>query len=256
MKKVLIFLSIAVLCGILGSCSLYEDIYFKEDGTVAYSMKYDASAMMAMMPTGGDKIYKKDIPTDSLISIAEMVEMHKDSLDSLSDEERELLDGILPLRLLVNNDTVSKTLFTSLLGDFDNVEALNKAFVSLNRISAKVKSEKEGAQEITKSNPAVSGMNYSSRYSWDGKSMRRTIEKCSLEDRDEEVEDTKENKELMMLFSSGKMLVKYHFPRKVKSINNPDAMLSQDGKTVIVEYPSSMYIESSSDELAIEIELE
>lgn len=256
MKKLLLFFSITVLCSILGSCSIYEDIYFDEDGTVAYSIKYDVSDILAMMPAESNNIHNNGIPTDSIISIAEMAEMHKDSLDSLSDEERELLEDILPLTLLVNNDTVSKTLFMSLSGNFDNIEALNKAFISLNKINAKVKSEKEATQGIVKSNPAVSAMNYSSRYSWDGKTMMRSIEKDSSEDRAEEIEDTKENKDIMMLFSSGKMLVKYHFPRKVKSISNPDALLSQDGKTVIIEYPSSTYIESSSEDLPIEIELE
>ena len=47
-----------------------------------------------------------------------------------------------------------------------------------------------------------------------------------------------------MIFASSKYTLKYHFPKAVKTVSNPDAMFSADRKTITVEYPFSDYSEN------------
>lgn len=249
MKKNIQILLLSVFCFVLASCSVYEDVYFNADGTVDYSLKFDASTMLAMMPNANSM---GKIPSDSTISIAQIVEEHKDSLHALPDDKKELIESILPLTINVVNDSVAKTLYMTLSGDFKSADALNKAFSSLNEINKEKLAQKEEGG-IFKSNN-VPDMDFSSSYAWDGKVMKRIVVN---EKADEELQDeSKKSKELMMLFSSGKMIVRYHFPYRIKNVNNENALFSQDGKTVVLEYPSSTYIAAKAKDLDIEIEVE
>ena len=47
-----------------------------------------------------------------------------------------------------------------------------------------------------------------------------------------------------MIFASSKYTLKYHFPKAVKSVSNPDALFSADRKTITVEYPFTDYSEN------------
>ncbi len=64
--------------------------------------------------------------------------------------------------------------------------------------------------------------------------------------------DKKIDESFDRLFSQGKMVVKYHFPKKIKSVNNKDATFSMDGKTAILNYPASLFLKPDK-ELSIEI---
>ena len=51
------------------------------------------------------------------------------------------------------------------------------------------------------------------------------------------------------------MVVKYHFPKKIEKISNPDAVFSQDGKTAIIEYSGSIF-SKPTNEFSVEITTE
>ena len=249
MKKNIQILLLSVFSFVLGSCSVYEDVYFNADGTVDYSLKFDASAMMTMIP---DANSIGRMPADSTISIAQIVEEHKDSLHTLTDENREVIETLMPLTLNVVNDTIAKTLHMTLSGDFKDADTLNKAFTTLNKINRERKSKKEET-DISKSKD-IPDMDFSSYYTWDGKIMKRIVSNENTADIPQEA--GMKSKELMMLFSGGKMIVRYHFPDRIKAVSNDKALFSQDGKTIVVEYPSSVYINPKAEELDIEIEVE
>ena len=58
-----------------------------------------------------------------------------------------------------------------------------------------------------------------------------------------------------MMFAGSNYTLKYHFPRKVKSVSHPGAMFSDDRKTVTVQYPFTEYLENP-DKLNLEVVLE
>jgi hypothetical protein len=249
-KKPIQIILFFVLCLIFTSCSVYEDVYFNEDGTVSYSLKYDASQMLAMAPEAlSSNRHKSDMPSDSTFSIAEMIEKEKYSTHPLSAEERTALEAIKPLYVTIKSDSIQKELNISIAGDFENADAMNTAFVMLNKIS-----KDKGDGSILKSNSRFD-INYSSSsYSWDGKNMNRTI----MEDdsSDKPAEDTKGYRELMMMFSGGKMITRYHFPKRVKSVNKENALFSQDGKTIVIEQDAATHLKPTPEEFDITIETE
>lgn len=251
MKKIIPFFIFAVFIFAVTSCSVYEDVYFKKDGTVSYSLEFDASALMTMLPVSGSA---SPIPNDTVISLTQILEEKKDSLQFLREEELAIIENVKPLQMRITNDTIQKTLFFNISGDFENAEALNRAFNTLNEISAKSKTEKNVGENLISGN--VPDTDFNSNYAWDGKIMKRIVvrEKPVVDDVSEE--RSREEEQMKMLFSNGKMFVRYHFPERVKKVSNTDALFSQDGKTVVLEYPSATYLNPTAKKLDIEIEIE
>lgn len=249
MKKSVYITFLSILSIIFSGCSVYEDIYFNEDGTISYSLTYDASQILAMTPDALGK--NSDIPADSIITISEILKEKKDSIQNMSDEEREMFEALKPFSLSIKNDSIARELSISVKGDFENSETMNHSFLMLNKISK----EKEGGEDNLLRSNSKFDINYSlSRYSWDGKKMTRTIdEKGSLEEPDE---DSKRYREMMMLFSGGKIMTRYHFPNRIKSISNEKALFSQDGKSVVLEQPAASHIKPTAEAFDIVIETE
>lgn len=231
---------------LFSGCSIYEEVYFNEDMSVKYQMKFDASEMVGMLSASSLPGYNKHLPTDSVISLAEIMAEHKDSIKSLSIEEQNMLNDLRPLNVRINSDSVAKTLFISLFGDFTSADALNKTFRSLAESKDKVSMRETNIRTMNQ-------MDNASRYSWDGKMMKREIDPEMLSK--SEVETNKDKKGLADMFMGGKMVVKYHFPKRVINVSNPNALLSQDGKTVVIEYPATDFIDST-EKINIEITTE
>lgn len=240
MKNILTYFLITFLV-LFSSCSIYENVYFNEDMSIKYQMKFDASEMMAMLPSMSGT--NKSMPTDSIISIADIIAEYN-SIETLSPEEQQILNDLKPLTLRINSDSIAKTFFVSLYGDFENAEALNKAFKALAE-------HKGGMLDAEPNAKAISQFDNISRYKWDGNTMIREIDPDMLQTKSST--NSAEENGFMDMFAGGKMIVKYHFPKKVNNVNNPDALLSQNGKTVVVEYSVKDFI-NSSDKINIEIE--
>jgi len=238
---------------LLTSCSVYEDIYFLENGKMKYDMTIDASEMMSLV--GQSSLNSStSYPKDSIINFSQIV---KDTLDNIPPEIEQDLKNIEPIYMRIQNNDSLGILKISIYGDFDNMEAFAEAFKSMSKIESQVKSRVN--------NPAnkFSLDNLFSRnsFSWDGTSFKRSIilpEKNEAMNEDEDSAGNEESINKVMdesisrLFSQGNMVVKYHFPKKIKSINNENATFSMDGKTAILNYPARLFIEPS-DALSINI---
>jgi hypothetical protein len=232
MKKILYLLSIIALSS---SCSIYEEIYFNEDMSVKYQIKFDDGEWMSTFSASTLSGHNKSLPNDSVISVAEIMAEYKDPVQPLSAEEQQVLNDLRPLNLRINSDTIANTFFISLYGDFANAESLNRVF----RILA------EHNDKTTKASPRIRRIyqpDNASRYSWDGKTMKREIDPDLLR---KVKEDTENDNGSANMFTGGKMIVKYHFPKRVTNVSNPNALLSQDGKTVVLEYPATDFVNST-----------
>lgn len=231
MKKI-IFVVLLMTTFLLSSCSIYEDVYFKKDGQVTYSIQFDGSEMMAMMPNLADS---KKIPTDSLIAFTDIIK-EKIDLANASDEDKKDFESLSPFFLKVVNNEEKKILFVNLYGDFKNVDALNNALTAINRQQQKSK-DKSTDMPLN-----IDKLTNLSLFEWDGKVMKRMYIDPRIEtDNFSDQEDNVMEKGASDFLSQGQMIVRYHFPSKVASVDNADAMLSQDGKTVILQYSGSKF---------------
>lgn len=239
----------------LSSCSVYENIYFLENGDVKYDMSIDAGEMIAAMSNMEIKT-PGNLPTDSIIHLADLI---KDSLEVSTNEIQDAIKNIEPIYLKYENNAAEGKFGISIYGDFDNADALNKAFASMAQLEQYMSKNKvEGA---VNNNFSLDNLYNESRLVWDGTTMKRIITPKPKEESEDEGEGEEKTSpetglgSFSKFFANGKMVVKYYFPKKITNVSNPDATLTLDGKTAIIQYPASMLAEPS-DKFSIEITTE
>jgi hypothetical protein len=76
-------------------------------------------------------------------------------------------------------------------------------------------------------------------YSFKGNVFKRTAKVVDEEQYKQMVDSIGE---MAMMFGTSKYKLNYHFPRKIKSVSNEDAMFSQDGKSFVLEYGFMDYL--------------
>lgn len=234
MKKTILILSFLISI-LFSSCSVYEDVYFHADGSVKYQLSFDASKMLEIPGMS------QEMPTDSTFSMIDKIK--EDSL-TFSKIDKSDLENLSLLFINIKSDTVNKKLRIMLTGDFKDAESLNKTLISINKTNDKEKSESSQISGTPFSRNTFSSLKLPSQYSWDKTTMSRIVDMTLFETNEEKSEDTI-GSAMEQLFNEGRMIVRYHFPEKVLKISDPEALMTQDGKTVVVEYPIVQFTKSS-----------
>ena len=210
-------------------------------------MSIDASEILSMTSDMNLNMQDK-IPTDSIIYLSDFV---KDTLN-ITDEEKEDMANIAPLAIRLQNDMANKKLGISISGTFKDAEAFNKAFISMKKLEDKIKARDKEAQSLSQ-NLSIDKLYNLSSLTWDGSVMTRIVEPNNDVEEEGGVDNLlKGENPFGMFLEKGKMVVKYHFPKKIEKISNPNAVFSQDGKTAIIEYNGSVFTKPTT-EFSVEI---
>lgn len=235
------FLLLLTFLVVLVSCNFTENLNVKDDGTGTFALEVDGSGLMAM---AGDKLsegltQKKDTKViDSTFSFKEIFEAKKDSISKLSPEQQAALKKMENFVMHIKMNAEKQQFLFSMDTPFKSVGDLQNmmdGFTTLKDL--KGKSDKDGM-----SNPLANGIGNNAKvdYSYNGKTFIRNaiIDKEALDEiKNDSLGMTK------MFLASSKYTLKYHFPKAVKKVSNPDALFSADRKTVTVEYPFLDYME-------------
>ncbi|MBK5722874.1 hypothetical protein JGH11_18555 [Dysgonomonas sp. Marseille-P4677] len=247
MKYIRSILSI-IIAVLFSNCSVYENIYFSENGNIKYEMSIDAGEMIATMSSM--EINAPDnIPSDTIIHLIDFI---KDSLDLSSENIQDAIKNIEPIYLKYENKINESKLNISIFGNFENSDALNKAFAAMSLLDQYTNKGKDN-DENQNSLPVEKLFRCS--LLWDDVTMKRVIDPTNNNESDKESSPNSKHNTLYKFFANGGMVVKYHFPKKIIKVSNPDATLSLDGKVAIIEYSGSMLTEPT-DKLSIEIATE
>ncbi|MGQ7946681.1 hypothetical protein [Flavobacterium sp. WC2509] len=237
------FLLLFTFLFLLVSCNFTENIDVQADGTGKFSLEIDGSGFMAM---AGDQALqgmnaKKDTKSiDSTFSFKQIFEKNKDSIAKLSVEQQTALKKLENVLINIKMNSETKQLLLSMNLPFKSVNELDGLMENMSSLkNLKGKSDK-------KDNPVamISGMSNSNAklsFNYNGKKFSRIV----IMPKDQIKKITADSLGMAkMFFASSKYTLKYHFPKVVKSVSNPDAMFSADRKTITVEYPFMDYSEN------------
>lgn len=243
-------LSFSFLIATLTSCTFTENITINDNGSGKFSVDLDGSSMMAM---AGDQLgeqmgadAKKDM--DSTFTFKQLFEEKKDSIAKLSPEMQKELKKIENFVVHTKMSSEKKEFLMTLSTDFKNVNEMQDILQTISTLQ-----KLEGG---TGMNPLGSnfGDNKSKlNYTYDGKKFTRK----AIIDKQKLTEKAKDSTADMskMIFASSNYVVKYHFPKKIKKVSNPNALFSEDRKTITIQYPFTDYMENP-DKLNFDVEFE
>ena len=241
MKRFILALSTLFL---LTSCNFTEEITFNDDGSGEFVMSYDMSEVMKVfedMGGGQSKSEEKEkVKMDSIVYFSDLLETKADSIAQLPKEEQEQLKAM--------KDVVMKMKMDEAEGIFDF--GFGSKFKSLEELPQALEKIDQAKNMNSKGNPQFSQMDESAvaqasenmfeyvDFSYDGKTFSRFLKKDykqskeDIEKLDQEISEMGESKEM---FEKMTYTLVYNFPKPIKSVNNDNAVISKDGKSVTVK---------------------
>jgi hypothetical protein len=235
----------------LTSCTFTENIYVNDNGTGKFSVDMDGSSLMAM---AGDQLgdqmgaeAKKNI--DTTFTFKQVFEEKKDSIAKLSPETQKELKKLENFVVNTKMNGEKKEFLMTLTTDFKNVNELQDILQTAGALQ-----KLEGAGNAAAPFAGGLGNNGSKlTYSYDGKKFIRkaVIDKQKLA---EKAKDTAADMS-KMIFASSNYIIKYHFPKRIKKVSNPNALFSDDRKSITIQYPFTDYMENP-DKLNFDVEFE
>ncbi|MCL9807905.1 hypothetical protein [Flavobacterium luminosum] len=244
MKKILFLL---VLTLGITSCTFTEEIMINPDGSGKYILQMDGSAFMAMMPKDSvSGSMGKSI--DSVFSFKKILEEKKDSITKLSLKEQERLKKLENFKMHLKMKEDSKEFLFSLFSPFSSVAELQEMTNNIKELNAL---DKKTQSIGPMSDIGIFGNNGATmNYTYNGKKFTRKA--VANQSQQKDLKNDSLNS-YQMIFESSKYIVKYHFPKAVKKVNNPTALFSEDRKTITLEYSFNEY-RREPEKLNLEIE--
>lgn len=209
------------------SCALTEEITINPDGSGNYKFNIDMSSMMSMM-SGLDSVQPEKFQKyDSIINFKDLLDDKKDDISKMSDQEKEIIESLKDMKMSIHMDEEQKIFLMDMMLDFQNINEITNMQEKIAKAQELQKNELTDKKEVR--NNDVS-------YTYSPKSFRRNVKMLKLSKEDQAIYD--ENIEQYKMYLAGTMYkIKYNFPQVIKEYTLQDAVLSEDGKTLIYEIP-------------------
>lgn len=237
-KKIAGLLSVVALALLVVSCQFSENISINEDGSGTMEFMLDGSQLMGMM---GNEMAEGEEKMDTVFYFKDLIEMHKDSIAGLTDVEKAKLYAMKDFGVRIKMDSEKQEMIFNMFTDFKNVNELQDMFAAMNKLKS-LGGEGDPAEDLG----AMGATDL--KYTFDGKKFSR---KVAIKDQELFQKQIDSLGESAAMFGSSSYTLNYHFPKKIKTVSNPGAVISEDGKSVTIEYsfldflkePESMNIE-------------
>lgn len=247
------------------SCTITEKMILNENGSGKFAYDVDGSKMMSMMGSAfkGDsndaKKEKKGKVIDSTFTFKELLASKKDSIAKLSPEEQEKIKKMEKFSMHMHMDEEKGIMNYSMFTDFNSISELQDVMSPLQSMKSLTPG---GGSKMMGANAGLPEENSSTKFFYDGKSFKKSVAKIEKKKEEEKTEaDSDEDlggkmKESMeMIYGQSSFKVVYQFPKAVKKISMPNALYSDDRKTITIEYPLKEYMENP-DKLNFEVEFQ
>lgn len=204
LKTVRNFLLLVIPLFMVSCFSITEEYSFNNDGSGKASYKIDLTEIMSM--------WKMMASSDSTGSTLKSIDSTFNNKELL--EELKLIPGITN----VENKSDTATGIVLYTYNFSNLVALNKA-IKLNKGSASLGLETGTAEN---KNEFIAGK----------KMLQRYYSMANISNEEDENTAMVE-----MMYKDATYTTIYHFEKSIKKVNNSDATISKDRKSVVLEAP-------------------
>lgn len=250
MMKLYKLLSFSFLLATFTSCTFTENMYINDNGAGKFSVDIDGSALMEM---AGDQLgnqmgadAKKNV--DSTFTFKQLIAEKQDSISKLSPEAQKEIKKLENFVFNIKMNGEQKQFLMNISTDFKSVNELQDILQSMSALQ-----KLEGGSAPSTPFAGLGDNKSKLSYTYDGKKFTRKaiIDKQKIT---EKAADSTADMSKMM-FASSNYIIKYHFPKPVKKVSNPNALFSDDRKTITIQYPFTDYMENP-DKLNFDVEFE
>lgn len=205
------------------SCHFKEAIYINEDGSgrIEAECVRDENIYMQSM---GEEYFTHEEFTDSTYVVKDVIEKEKEIFSRFLPEHQALLRRYENVKVRTKKDSYAKEyrkMVSVAFKDINEVEDLTKVYDFVDDLKNNYPMKPEGKRTHL-------------NYTFDGTTFRRNF-KVLNQARYDEYKETIVSYKQILNASNFSYTANYYFPRKIKSVSNPDAVLSADGKKLTLK---------------------
>ncbi|SRX54238.1 hypothetical protein [Aequorivita sp. CIP111184] len=244
MQKLLFLVALAFSAS---SCQFTETMVMNDDGSGTMTVEANLNEMMAF---GGAAVTDSmKVKMDTIIYMKQFLEEKKDSISQLSAIEQAKLKKLENFNIHINMNSETSEMVYDISTKFKNITEANDILNGLEQAS-NLMPNADSNTEIKKEedSPEIIGVNYS---------FKKGVFKrdAYIKDKIAHQQQIDSMKQAEAFMGGSNYTLNYTFPKKIKTISNPEATFSEDKKTVIVQAPFMEYFKNP-DLLDLEVELE
>ncbi|REG88781.1 hypothetical protein [Winogradskyella sediminis] len=230
-----------VIATFFTSCSVTESIVFNNDMSGEYRSSFDLTPLMnyaSENSPGANEAFMNEEKVDTTVVFNDLFENYKDSIATLSEAQRSKLENLKGMSMRVHMDVENDVFEIAINKSFKTVselENINERVDEAMGIAKAIGSNESNVpdnqlDELTKVDKVV--------YTFKDGAFRRYMPNAVAEqNKTDEHESTVTDKsdfatQFEEMFSSSYYTLVYSFPKRVKSVSNENAIISEDGKKV------------------------
>ncbi|MBF04346.1 MAG: hypothetical protein CMP76_13740 [Flavobacterium sp.] len=236
MKKIIFLIGIV---SVLVSCKIQETIAVNELNEVDLKYGFDFSPMLKLGKKEGEA-KESQKAYDTVLDFRALLAEHKDSIAKLPDSVRNQLEFLADFDIHMKVDE-SKDIFLYEMGmKLPSFEAMSKDMNPFKSIGALSKMDKSLAMGADKADDDKE--NYETTYTYNERYFEKKIVSKVKKKREkkrfsenEELGDDEFSKQLKEAFKECSYVMKYTFPKKIKSVSLKNAKISEDKKSFTYE---------------------
>ena len=242
MIKNLLFFSLISILFI--SCQFTETMVLNEDGSGSMTVEVNMDDMMAMGAMGGET---EQVKLDTIVTMKDFLEEKKDSIAKLSKEDQMKLKKLENYIIHVKMDTEKSEMLYNVSTKFKSVSEANDILNGLEQASNLMPMDSSEETEKEESSPEVIGV----KYSFEKGVFKRDAYIKDKAAHQREVDSLKQSEAFLgtVMYS-----LKYTFPKPIKKVSDPAAILSNDKKTLTLSKSFVEYFKNP-DLLDLQVEV-
>lgn len=223
------YLSSLLILILFASCQITETITINADGSGDIKVE-QLREENSYMQLAGEEYSKENIFQDTAYVFQDYITKYKENFVKYKPEEQQLFQKYTNVKAHIKRSSYEKEFRTVFSLQFNKVSEIPDLFKT-----------EDYASDI-QHNYALEAENHYFRieYAFDGKIFKRSvsiINKTELEKAKQDCE------KFTSKYGSSKLIqfyvLKYYFPKNIKSVSNPKAIISSDKKSLILEFKLS-----------------
>ena len=218
--------SLYFVAALLTSCQVTETIHLNENGsgTIAISKLREEQSYMQVL---GEEYSKEDFYSDTTYLFKDVITKHPETFARLPLSEKAIFEKFNTVIVHNKKSSVEKVVQTTISQSFSKIE----------KVADLYKTE-EYADDFVNNYALIAEEHYYSvKFTFEGSTFKRIIkitDPVELKKQQEEMERLKTRFSKLKIVQN--FILKYHFPRKIKSVSNANAKISDDKKSMELQF--------------------
>jgi hypothetical protein len=222
-NKIYAFLLLGLL---VTSCQITETIYLNQDGTG----KIETESLRdehSYMQLAGENYAKEEVFRDTTYIFKDFITKYSETFSRLPASEKAIFQKFATVKVHIKKSSYEKEFRTKISQNFNTIEEVADLYKT-----------QEYADDL-EHNYALTAEEhyYSISYSFDGSLFKRIVkitDPVELKKQQDKISDLKTRVSNFKI--NQPYVLKYHFPRKIKSVSNVNAKISEDKKSLELQF--------------------